>query len=285
MRSMTGYAALDAPGRRWELRSVNARGLDLRLRLPDIAGLEPLVRNVLGPVAVRGTVTLSLRLGDGIVTSVPALDPAALDRALDAVAAVRAAAASREIGLIADRATDVMALRGVFETRDAGPTLSLQAAADDLTRLLAEFGADRAREGTGLRAILSRQIDEIGDLVARATALAPERAAHQSAVFGAALARLGPAAADAGVASEIAALAIRADVTEELDRLRLHVDAARALLTEEGPVGRRLDFLTQEFNREANTLCAKAGMAALTTLGLEMKSVIDRMREQVQNVE
>ncbi|MGB3409015.1 MAG: DUF1732 domain-containing protein, partial [Jannaschia sp.] len=86
-------------------------------------------------------------------------------------------------------------------------------------------------------------------------------------------------------AQEVAALAVKGDIAEELDRLRTHVEAARALLAAEGPVGRRLDFLTQEFNREANTLCAKAGMASLTALGLELKAVIDRLREQVQNVE
>ena len=284
MKSMTGYAALDAPGRRWELRSVNARGLDLRLRLPEVPGLEPLVRGALASVAQRGNVTLSLRLGEADAM-LPSLDEAALARALDAVAAVQEAASSRDIALTADRATDLMALRGVFDARDAGPGLTPEEAKADLARLIAEFDADRAREGAGLHALLTAQVDAIAAVVAQATDLAPVRAAHQRETFEAALARLGTAADDAKLTTEIAALAIKSDITEELDRLRLHIDAARALLAEAAPVGRRLDFLTQEFNREANTLCAKAGMAAMTALGLELKAGIDRLREQVQNVE
>ncbi|WP_055663750.1 YicC family protein [Jannaschia seosinensis] len=282
---MTGYAALDAHGRRWELRSVNARGLDLRVRLPDVSGLEPRARTALSVVAARGSLTLSLRMDDAGGGEGPALDEAALSRALEALARIRAAARNADVMLAEDRATDLLSLRGVWEAR-AGEAAPLTVLEGEMAELIAAWDADRVREGAGLRDVLTVQIDEIGALAERAAELAPARAEHIAAGFRDAIARVRDAGMDeARVAQEIAALAVKADVTEEIDRLRLHVDAARKLLGEDAPVGRRLDFLSQELIREANTLCAKAGMAKMTTIGLALKAVIDRLREQVQNVE
>nr|WP_092778514.1 YicC/YloC family endoribonuclease [Jannaschia pohangensis] len=283
---MTGYAARDADGRRWELRSVNARGLDLRLRLPEVPGLEPAARAALSGVVARGNLTLSLRLGEGEGGAVPRLDPDALAAALAVIAEVQAAAEAAGQLLAPQSATDILSVRGVYETRPATDGLTLAELQADLTDLIAAFDADRAREGAGLRQVLADQIAEIADLTERAAHLAEARADHMAETFRAALARLRDAQIDeAKLAQDIAALAIKADITEEIDRLRLHVTAARDLLTTKGPVGRKLDFLTQEFNREANTLCSKANMAEMTTLGLALKAVIDRLREQVQNVE
>ncbi len=285
MKSMTGYAALDQPGRRWELRSVNARGLDMRLRLPDMPGLEPAARAALAGVVVRGNLTLALRLGDDGVGPLPALDAAALDRALDALGDVRCAAEARGMPLGPERASDLLGLRGVFEARDTGPSLTLEDAKADLAQLTTAFDADRRREGQGLRDVLAREVDTIAELGDRALALAPARAAHMKGVYEAALERLGAAADDERLRQDVAALAVKGDVTEEIDRLRLHVEAARKLLADNKPSGRRFDFLTQEFNREANTLCSKAQMAEMTEIGLALKAAIDRLREQVQNVE
>ncbi|MFO6463170.1 YicC/YloC family endoribonuclease [Jannaschia sp. KMU-145] len=281
MKSMTGYAALDRDGRRWEIRSVNARGLDLRLRLPDVAGLEPPIRAAVAGVAARGNVTLALRLSDS-GAGAARLDAAGLDRALAALADVEARA---DLPLAPVTAADILSLRGVWEAGEAAPP-ALSVLTADLAELVAAFAADRAREGAALHALLAARVDEIAALTDAAADLAPARAAHQAEALHAALGRLtGAAMDDARIASEIAALAIKSDITEEIERLRTHVAAARTLLAEDAPVGRRLDFLTQEFNREANTLCSKSGMPELTTIGLDLKAAIDRLREQVQNVE
>ncbi|TFL18296.1 DUF1732 domain-containing protein [Jannaschia formosa] len=283
---MTGYAARDAEGRRWELRSVNARGLDLRLRLPDApAGLEPMVRAAVSAVVARGNVTLSLRLGAG-GTSGPVLNPETLGRAVEAMAAAEAEAQARGLPLAPSSATGLLSVRGVWEAGEPEAPPPLDVLRADLDVLVAEFDADRAREGAALRALLSDRIDEIARLREAALALGPAREAHIAATFRNAAGRLAEAGiADERVRQEVAALAVKADIAEELDRLAIHVDAARALLAAEGPVGRRLDFLTQEFMRETNTICSKSGLSELTAIGLELKSTVDGLREQVQNVE
>ena len=146
----------------------------------------------------------------------------------------------------------------------------------------------RAEEGRALHRVLSGQLDTIAALVEEAATAAQARSGAQRAAMAAALARVMDNAGgvdEARVAQELALIAVKADVTEELDRLRAHVGAARDLLGAGAAVGRKLDFLCQEFNREANTLCSKAQSAALSRIGLELKTVIDQMREQVQNVE
>ncbi|MEM8848795.1 MAG: DUF1732 domain-containing protein [Pseudomonadota bacterium] len=282
MKSMTGYAALDRNGRRWELRSVNARGLDIRLRLPDRpAGLEPAVRAALAGLG-RGNVTVSLRMTATAETAGDALVEAA--RSL-----LAAEAAADEAGLDLRPATpaDVLSLAS---GRGADLDVPLETLGGDLVDLVAAFDADRLREGAALHGILAGQIAEIADLTAQAADLIEARANHIAETFRAAFRRLTDAAPEAAmdptrVAQEVAALAVKADITEEIDRLGAHGTAARDLLAADGPVGRRLDFLTQEFMREANTLCSKSNMAELTTIGLALKAAIDRLREQVQNVE
>jgi uncharacterized protein (TIGR00255 family) len=145
----------------------------------------------------------------------------------------------------------------------------------------------RASEGQTLDAAIRREIDLVERLTGEAAAAAGDREAAAAEALRAALARLRGAAEidETRIAQELALIAVKSDVTEELDRLAAHVEAARALLDTGGPVGRKLDFLSQEFNREANTLCSKSGDTALTRIGLEMKAAVDRMREQVQNVE
>ncbi|MEM9796448.1 MAG: DUF1732 domain-containing protein [Pseudomonadota bacterium] len=285
MKSMTGYAALDRETRRWELRSVNARGLDIRLRLPDLPGLEPMARAAVSGVAARGNVSLGLRLGTGAAAG-PQLDETALDAALEALRRIDETAAARHVALAPPSAADILGLRGLFEARDAGDALTLADCEADLAALTAAFDADRRREGTAIAEVLAGHVAAIARLTEAAADLAPARAAHLSRSLEEALARLGGAAVDgARLEQEIALLAVKGDVTEEIDRLRTHVVAARALLADDAPVGRRFDFLTQEFVREANTLCSKSGMAELTTIGLALKAEIDRLREQVANVE
>ncbi|SHI40503.1 TIGR00255 family protein [Palleronia salina] len=295
-QSMTAYASgTGAHGPfswTWELRSVNARGLDLRPRTPDwIDGLDPALRGALQQALARGSVSLSLRLtreaagGDGP-------DPAALDAALAQIGAVEARAAQQGMSLAAARAADVMALaqsKGpVQSTPEEIAALREALVADFTGNVLPLFLAMRASEGAAIADVLAAQLDEIAGLVETAAAQATDRAGAAREALNAALARVmdgAPGADPDRVAQELALLAVKGDVTEEIDRLRAHVSAAREMLAQDAPVGRKLDFLSQEFNREANTLCSKSQDTALTATGLALKTVIDQMREQVQNLE
>lgn len=293
--SMTGFASRrgSAAGHDWvwEIRSVNGKGLDLRLKLPDgIDGLEPAARAAVAGAARRGNVTLGLRLGRTTDTEGLRINGAGLDAALAALVAVRARAEAAGLPLAEPSAAEILGLRGVTdpggEATDSAPLLAALLA--DLDPLLADFAAMRAAEGAALAAVIARQIDRIADLTAEARRAAEARRPEMARALADNLARVlaGTAEADpARVAQELALLAVKADVTEELDRLAAHVAAAQRLLAEDGPVGRKFDFLMQEFMREANTLCSKSGNADLTRIGLDLKHVIDQMREQVQNVE
>jgi len=295
IKSMTGFAstkgALAPFNWGWELRAVNAKGLDLRLRVPDwIPGLEAGLRAQLGGALQRGSVTLSLRVTREETGADLVLNRATLKAVLGALAQVEGAAQAHGVALAPSRGSDLLALRGVLEagTSDddtTGLARTLLAEAQDL---IAAFVAMRADEGRALDAILRGQIDRIAALADEAAALAKARKDDMAASLAANLARVmdnTDGADPQRVAQELAMIAVKADITEEIDRLRAHVTAARALLEDEGAVGRKLDFLMQEFNREANTLCSKSQSTALTAVGLSLKAAIDQMREQVQNVE
>jgi uncharacterized protein (TIGR00255 family) len=294
LRSMTGFSLVrgEAEGWdwTWDVRSVNGRGLDLRLRLPDgIEGLEAKVRAAISARVARGSVTVTLRLSRRGGSAAGRLDPTALATALAALAEVETAAEAAGVTLQHSTAADVLMLRGVMEGAPEGDDTGLaERLAADLPALIDGFDAMRAAEGQALSAILGAQVDRIATLTGEAAVEAAARAGDVAAKLRESLARVlqnSDGADPARVAQELALLAVKADVTEELDRLRAHVAAARALLAASEPVGRKLDFLTQEFNREANTLCSKAGAERLTRIGLDLKHVIDQMREQVQNVE
>ncbi|MBC7141780.1 MAG: YicC family protein [Rhodobacteraceae bacterium] len=292
---MTGFAARRGQGRgyvwTWEIRSVNGKGLDLRVRLPDwIEGLEPAVRAAVARVASRGNVTLSLKIAREAGGEALRVNAAGLDAVLDALGLVRARAEALGFEMADPTAAEVLAMRGVTdqggEADDTGPLLAALLA--DLGPLLKEFAAMRAAEGRALAKVIAAQVDRVEALGAEAKAAADARRPEMERALNENLARVlaGAAEADpARVAQELALLVVKADVTEEIDRLAAHVGAARALLAEKGAIGRKFDFLMQEFMREANTLCSKSGNAALTRIGLDLKTVIDQMREQVQNVE
>ncbi|WP_245243245.1 YicC/YloC family endoribonuclease [Pararhodobacter sp. SW119] len=275
----------------WELRAVNARGLDLRFRLPDgLDGLEAALRRRLSDSVARGSVTLSLRLIRGGGSRGPRLDPAALEAAITLVTAAEAQASERGLLLAPMTAAGLLGLRGVLDTSSdaTDPAPLVAALLARLDPLIASFEASRADEGTALRDVLQAQVDAIERLTMEARRMAENRRGNQAEALRAALLRLGEAApgVEPGrLEQELALIAVRGDLTEELDRLAAHCAAARAHLESAAPVGRKLDFLMQEFNREANTLCSKSQHAPLTRIGLDVKAVIDQMREQVQNVE
>jgi uncharacterized protein (TIGR00255 family) len=295
-RSMTGFATLrgEAPGWDWvwDLRAVNHRGLDLRLRLPDwIAPLEPLARAALQGRIARGSVTLSLRLNRRGAAAAATLDPDVLATVVAALAQVEASAEAAGVTLQHSTAAEVLGLKGVLDSAaepPEDPAALAQMLALGLPRLLDDLQAMRAAEGRALAGVIAGQLDRIADLCAEAAVAAEARQAETAQTLRDNLARLlenAEALDETRLAQELALLAVKTDVTEEIDRLRAHVAAARELLAAPAPAGRRLDFLTQDFMREANTLCAKSGSTPLTRIGLDLKAVIDQMREQVQNVE
>jgi uncharacterized protein (TIGR00255 family) len=296
LTSMTGFAdcggMVAGVGWAWEARSVNARGLDLRIRLPEgFEGLDAAIRSQAAAVLSRGAVTIGLRIGAGGCTALPRLRPEVLAAVIAATREAEAAAAAAGLDLAPVTAADLVSLRGVMEAEALAPAETpgvRDAVSADVGPLLAALAAARAGEGAALSATITGQLERIAGLVATARDSADGRASHTGALL---RTRLEAVLAttdvvdEARLAQELALIAVRADVTEELDRLQAHVVAAHALVVQGGPVGRRLDFLMQEFNREANTLCSKSGSAALTAIGLELKVLIDQMREQVQNVE
>ncbi len=295
VNSMTGYAAgtgsFDGFSWTWDLRSVNARGLDIRLRTPDwVTGLDQALRGRLSKSLGRGSVSLGLRLTRDEGEAELSINMNQLERVLKALEVVENTAANLNYGLRAPTASDILSMRGVTETtvQDSDPAPIKAALLADFEALLTAFQTSRAAEGAALYEILSGQINEIERLTTAAAATLADRQADQAQALRVNLQKIlnNAEGGDADrVAQELALITVKTDVTEELDRLSAHINAARALLQSTEPTGRKLDFLTQEFNREANTLCSKAQSSALTAIGLDLKAVIDQMREQVQNVE
>lgn len=295
IKSMTGFAsatgAHDVYSWSWELRSVNGKGLDLRLRVPDwVDGLEVGLRKSLGAVAARGNVTLSLRVVREDSTGQLSVNPDMLASILTAMAEIEEQAMDRGLSLAPSKASDIAAMRGVLDqatvdqdTKPLAAVLMTQSA-----EVIASFDAMRISEGAALDAVMQGQIAEIETLTAKAATIAKARQADVAANLRRNMTTVlenVDGVDEQRLAQELALLAVKSDVTEEIDRLGAHVAAARDLLAQGGAVGRKLDFLMQEFNREANTLCAKAQNTDLTQVGLALKALIDQMREQVQNVE
>ena len=291
LQSMTGFAreagVTGAQAWSWELKSVNGRGLEVRVRAPQgfDAPAED-ARRLIAAAFARGQCQLNLTVARGAGAPRIRVNRAALDGVLQALAGLRVPDGIRPASL-----DGLLALRGIVEVdedeggADEALRRDLAAAAD---RLVASLREARAREGAALAAAITRQTDEVERLTDAAEAC-PSRqpeavrtrlAGQIDALLGTG-ARLDPER----LHQEAALLATRADIREELDRLRAHVAAVRELLAGAGPVGRRLDFLAQELGREANTLCAKANDVALSRIGLDLKATVDQFREQVQNVE
>lgn len=295
IKSMTGFAAKNgrlAPHSwSWELRAVNGKGLDLRIRVPDwMTGLEAGLRARLAAGIARGNVTLALRMDREENNSSLAVNEAQLAAVLDAISRIEAAAIDAGVSLAPSRATDIATMRGVLEQTAYEDDHAVLASAllADFTPVLEEFNAMRAAEGAALQRVMRDQLAQIRALKDEASDLALARGQQMKEVMRRNLARVMDnvdGIEPDRIAAELALVAIKADITEEIDRLEAHLDAAYVLLDGNGPMGRKLDFLMQEFNRETNTLCAKAQNSDLTRIGLALKVVIDQLREQVQNVE
>ncbi|WP_420011361.1 YicC/YloC family endoribonuclease [Tateyamaria sp.] len=295
LRSMTGFAAqtgaMDPFRWAWEVRSVNGKGLDLRLRVPDwIDGLEAALRPLVAARVQRGNVTVGLRVNREDAVAKLAVNAIQMKAVVHALLEIEAEAMDQGLSLAPSRASDIAAMRGIMEQSAAqdDPAPLRAAVLADVPALLDAFDAMRLAEGAALRDVLRNQLDQIEALTAEAATVAEARKADVAEALKRNLARVldNTDGADPDrVAQELALLAVKADVTEEIDRLTAHVTAARDLIAQGRAIGRKLDFLMQEFNREANTLCSKAQNAELTRIGLALKVLIDQMREQVQNVE
>jgi uncharacterized protein (TIGR00255 family) len=296
MKSMTGFAnqtcEFTGGSATLEVRSVNNRGLDLKLRVPDLfAALEPKLRETITKVAKRGSLQVNIRysLQDDI-SEAPAINEKMIDQVLSGIERIEDLALARHLSLAPSKASDILAIKGVMahETGVAELTPDMsQAVQSAMSQMIANWDMDRAREGEALARILGDQIDTIADLVSAARAYC--QSAKQSWNKGSdnlkTLSEQFSEVEPERVAQEVALFIIKQDVAEELDRLDAHIEAARALFAEDASIGRRAEFLIQEFNREANTLCSKAQHSELSRLGLELKTTIDQMREQIQNVE
>ena len=295
IHSMTAFASqtgtLGTTSWIWEMRGVNARGLDVRVRIPDgLDGLEIAARAALKKHVHRGNVTLNLRLSHQEGAAPMTLDSTQLDAVLKALDEVQERAFDMGVTLAQPNAADVLAQRGVMvqgKVDDNNSDLNVALIAE-IEPLVSDFMAMRQAEGAALHGVINDQLIQIDALVLQAAEAAEARKPFVADQLATAMQRVLQNVADVDpdrIGQELAILAVKSDITEEIDRLVVHVAAARALLDDPKPAGRKLDFLTQEFNREANTLCSKAGATALTAIGLELKAVIDQMREQIQNVE
>ncbi len=290
---MTGFARAEGSangyGWSWEVRSVNARSLDVRLRLPPgFERIEPGIRAAVAERFARGSINATLTLDRGERMPTLSVNEAALEQVL-----ALANELSDRIDAEKPRIDGILSIRGVIETSDREETPEererLEKSVDDsFAEALRALRVARDQEGERLGVAVAGHIDEIESLTGQAGSLAAtqpaaldERLRRQiEALFGD-----DARVSEDRIAQEVALLLVKADVREELDRLVSHVDAARGLLSANEPVGRRLDFLCQEFNREANTLCSKSSDIELTRVGLDLKACIDRLREQIQNIE
>jgi uncharacterized protein (TIGR00255 family) len=293
LSSMTGFARghgeSGAYAWAWEIKSINAKGLDLRLRLPPgWDAVEAPVRSKAGEALARGTVYATLNVERHGRMPLVRLNEEVLNAVLGTVKAL-----AGRIDADRPRLDGILSIKGVVEVVDAEEGEDERRAAE--AAVIAGFGValtslveHRQREGDVLGRILSGRLDEIAGLIGRAETAAArrpdavkQRIADQVATLLESSDRFDPDR----LHQEAVLIAARADVREELDRLAAHVEQAQAMVKKGGAVGRRLDFLSQEFNRETNTLCAKANDLELTNIGLELKGVVEQFREQVQNLE
>jgi uncharacterized protein (TIGR00255 family) len=293
LKSMTGFARADGvhgdTSWHWEARSVNGRNLDLRLRLPTgFDALEIKARSLAQEKLARGNCTINLWVKREAGKMEIRLNESALRQA-QAVAE-----SARDLtGLKHARLDTLLAMRGVVEAVEGEESEEAQAALSNaliasLADALNQLVSARAAEGERLQRVIEKQLTAIADLVERASSAAARQPQAIAERLGEQIARLTEPGSNLDpdrMHQEALLLAAKADIQEELDRLRAHIAAANELIDSGQPVGRKFDFLTQEFNREANTICSKAADVEISRAGLELKTVIDQLREQVQNIE
>ena len=290
---MTGFARHGGHWRDinwfWELKSVNGKALDARFRVPSgFEALEAAARSLILATLKRGNVQINLTVQSTRGTDGLKVNTILLEQLVELAETLRDRLGSAPI-----QAENLLALRGVLEvSEDAISEAEMKQRDGELLKsfeqALVELVTARQDEGQRLAAILQNQLQRIAELAGAARDCPARQPAAVKQRLGEQLARLleqGQSFDEQRLHQEAMLLATRADVQEELDRLNSHIEAAQSLLISREPVGRKFDFLTQEFNREANTLCSKATDKTLTAIGLDLKTVVDQLREQVQNIE
>ncbi len=290
---MTGFArqegAADGVTWTWEVKSVNGRGLDIRCRVPQgYEAFDTTARALAPKYCTRGSLQLTLSVNAVDQPSKFQINREFLEQLIELARQLEA-----DSGIAPPRIDGLLAIRGVIETVEEAASPAERAAREDAIRqslesALGDLVTARRGEGERLVTLIADHLSSIATLVGSARELAavqPEALRDRLRTKLDELLEATPALAEERLAQEVAILVSKADVREELDRLDAHVGAAGDLLGEGGGIGRRLDFLCQEFNREANTLCAKSPDVELTRVGLDLKSAIERLREQVQNLE
>ena len=293
LQSMTGFARREGTSGRsrwaWELRSVNGKGLDVKLRLPG--GLEALDAEIRRRIATRfsrGNMQVGLSLNAGETQIQTTINQTALASVLSLREQLRDVIDPAPLKL-----DTLLAIRGVIDFKEPEETEADKAARETavlegLDTALADLAAMRESEGAALELVLLSQISEMEVLL---TTIEADPSRTPSAIAAKLVQQIDWLTNHAATLdrdrlhADTALLAAKADVREEIDRLRAHIAAARTLLSKGGPIGRKLDFLCQEFNRETNTICSKSTSAAVTAAGVDLKVVIDQFREQVQNLE
>lgn len=294
--SMTGFASTSGQAGdsdwRWDVKSVNARGLDLRFRLPPgHESLEPTLRKTAQAVLHRGSILISLTTRHQRSEGSTSVDKTALSQAVKHIAQVRTQLESDGIPVAPTSAEAILTLPGIIASRTSEPTDNADAINSELlTGFEAAVHAlviERRAEGVQLARVITEQVTQIESLTRDAEGCAEEAILALRERFKTQFTALlsDTSLSEDRLAQESALLASKADVREEIDRLHAHIAAARELLSKDEPIGRRLDFLTQEFNRESNTLCSKSPTDELTRTGMELKTVIDQIKEQAANVE
>ena len=292
--SMTGFARAEGHeddfSWTWAVKSVNGKGLDVRCRLPaGLEGVEQPARARIAKRFRRGNISLALTVRWNQVRGSYRVNRAVLDDIVSLLPEIR----ERFPDAGPPHVEGLLALRGVIEPVEDEPSDEARQATETavlagLDEALESLASMRDQEGARLASVLTTHLDGIGRLCAEAEGLAaaqPDAIKERLRVQVAALLDAVPALPEERLAQEAALLMAKADVREELDRLKAHRDAARDLMGGDGAIGRKLDFLCQEFNREANTLCSKSVDLALTRVGIELKAGVEQLREQVQNIE
>ena len=289
---MTGFARVDGAVAGyswvWEVKSVNSKGLDLRFRLPNgFDQIEAAARKLAGDSFVRGNLSINLNLQRPDRPPVLEVNRTVLDQMISLASEYKGGTGNVDVETL-------LGLRGVVDVVEGEEENEAEIAQRDaaiaagFTDLMTALSTARREEGARMGAVVDEHIAEIASLTSEAAALAEMQPARRQERLMAQLAELldgENAVSPDRLAQEIALIVSKGDVREELDRLVAHVGAARDLMAEDGAVGRRLDFLCQEFNREANTLCSKSSDLELTRIGLALKAAIERLREQIQNIE
>ena len=294
---MTGYASGSAQvgsvSLDLEIKSVNSKSLDLKIYLPEyLSSLENELRQVASGKVFRGSVVLKIKVSQhSELSNEYFLNDQVLNTVFEKIQNIEKICKEKNIPLEPLKASDFLAIKGVWEEDKNASTFIddiKSVILDKANELIESLLEARKKEGQGLLTILADKLASILALHKAAEEILPERSKHLEKNFKSQIDKIISEHSQLDenkIEHEIAIIAIKLDITEELDRLKVHILSMQDLLNSTGAIGKKLDFLSQELNREVNTICSKSQYSALTKIGIEMKTLVDQFREQVQNVE